>query len=84
MNQDTISKISQFLSGFSELLFKVNGIGFWLFVGGFVLLMILIGALALKVILSLVKAIPNLTIGQFIKLILVLSVVLIISGLFMP
>lgn len=84
MNQATLAKISEFLSSFAELLFKMSGLGFWLFVGGFILLLVLFAVLVAKSVLIIVRAIPNLTISQFIKLIVVLALVLIVTGLLVP
>lgn len=84
MNEATLNKISEFMNGLGELFSRISGIGFWLFVIGFTLLIILVVAILVRILVSIVKIIPNLTIGQFIKLIVVLAVVLIIAGLFFP
>ncbi|MEM0003999.1 MAG: hypothetical protein QXE10_02140 [Desulfurococcaceae archaeon] len=84
MNASTISKVGEFMSKFIELLSGFSGIGFWLFVVGFALLLLLVIVVVVKLLVVALKAIPNMTISQFIKFILALSIALIIVGIFMP
>ncbi len=84
MSTATIAKVQEVLAKFMELLSGMSGIGIWLFIVGFVLIIILVAALVLKAIVALVRIIPNLTVGQFVKLIIVLALVLMIAGLLIP
>lgn len=84
VSEMTLSKISDFVSQLSALLSRVSGVGFWLFMLGIALLAILLFAIVIKLLIHLVKILPNLTIGQFIKFVLVLAVILIVVGLFVP
>ncbi|MEM4881839.1 MAG: hypothetical protein QXP89_06970 [Desulfurococcaceae archaeon] len=84
VNEMTLSRISDFVSQLGALLSKVSGIGFWLFMLGIALLAVLLFAVVIKLLIHLVKILPNLTIGQFIKFVLVLAVILIVAGLFVP
>ena len=82
MAGDTLAKISEFMGQLGGLLSKMSGIGFWLFLAGFTLLAIL-GIIALsKLLVNLAKIIPNLTLGQFIKFIVAVALVLIVVGIF--
>lgn len=84
MSEATLSRVQEMLLRIAEFFSRLSGIGYWLFLAGFTLLLILIGVLVIKVLVYALKIIPNLTIGQFIKLLLVIAVVLIVVGLFIP
>lgn len=84
MNETTLSKIQELFNGIVELLSKASGVGFWIFMAGFTILLVVLIALAIRFIISLIKIIPNLTVGQFIKLIVALGIVLIMVGIFLP
>ncbi|MEM0099777.1 MAG: hypothetical protein QXS24_02405 [Desulfurococcaceae archaeon] len=84
MAASTISKVGEFMGKFIELLSGFSGIGFWLFVVGFTLLLILVTVIFIKFLVVVLKAIPNMTISQFVKFILALALALMIIGIFMP
>lgn len=84
MSEATISKVQELFANIAALFSRIGGVGFWLFMAGFVLILIMLAALVLKLLIAIAKAIPNLTVGQFIKLMLALALVLIIVGLFIP
>lgn len=84
MSEATLSKVSEFLSQLGVLLSKASGLGFWLFILGFALLALLAMVLVVKLIISLIRILPNLTVGQFVKFVLVLGALLMVLGLFMP
>jgi hypothetical protein len=84
MNETTISRIQELFSALAEFFSKLSGIGLWFFMVGFFLLLLLAGIILLKALIAVLKIIPNLTVGQFIKLLLVVALVLMIAGLFIP
>lgn len=84
MNGTTLSRIQELFSGMVELLSKTNGVGFWVFMAGFIILLIVIAAIVIKLLVSLIKLIPSLTVGQFIKLLIAFALVLIVVGIFLP
>lgn len=84
MNETAINRIIEFMTRLGNVFVRLNGIGFWLFITGFTILMIIVIAIIVKLFINLVRLIPNLTISQFIKLLLVLAVVLMIMGFIAP
>ncbi|MEM4718227.1 MAG: hypothetical protein QXE81_05660 [Desulfurococcaceae archaeon] len=84
MGSETLAKIGEFMNGLIRLLTGLSGIGFWLFVAGFILL-IFLGLVVLgRLFYAVIRTIPNMTVGQFVKFIVVLAVVLIVVGIFLP
>jgi hypothetical protein len=79
----TLSKISEFISSIVSSLSSAHGIGYWLFVAGFVILILMATVILLKLFIMAVKAIPNMTIRQFIKFMVALALVLMIAGIFL-
>ncbi|AFL65977.1 hypothetical protein [Desulfurococcus amylolyticus] len=79
-----IDKISNVLNGFFTVLSGINGVGVWLFLTGFTILMIIGLSIAITVLIRAVKEIPNLTVSQFIKLTVITAIVLMIIGIFIP
>ncbi|ACL11767.1 hypothetical protein [Desulfurococcus amylolyticus] len=79
-----IDKISNVLNGFFTVLSGINGVGVWLFLIGFTILMIIGLSIAITILIRAVKEIPNLTVSQFIKLTVITAIVLMIIGIFIP
>ncbi|MEL9909241.1 MAG: hypothetical protein QXP97_04375 [Desulfurococcus sp.] len=79
-----LDKISSVLNGFFTVLSGINGVGVWLFLTGFTILMIIGLSIAITILIRAVKEIPNLTVSQFIKLTVVTAIVLMIIGIFIP
>lgn len=84
MASSTLSKIGEFVGGVFNLLSGLSGIGFWLFAIGFILLLLIVLVIFGRLVYMVIKAIPNMTVNQFFKFIIVLAIVLIIAGLIMP
>lgn len=84
MGSETLAKIGELMNGLVNLLSGLSGIGFWLFVAGFILL-IFLGLVVLgRLFYLVIRAIPNMTVNQFVKFVVVLAVVLMIAGIFLP
>lgn len=79
-----LDKISSVLKGFFTVLSGINGVGVWLFLTGFTILMIIGLSIAITILIRAVKEIPNLTVSQFIKLTVITAIVLMIIGIFIP
>lgn len=79
-----LDKISNVLNGFFTVLSGINGVGVWLFLTGFTILMIIGLSIAITILIRAVKEIPNLTVSQFIKLTVITAIVLMIIGIFIP
>lgn len=84
MGSSTLSKIGDFIGGVLNLMSSLSGIGFWLFAIGFILLILIALVIFGRILYLAIKAIPNMTVSQFIKFIIVLAIVLMIAGLVMP
>lgn len=84
MNEVALSRVLEFLNQLGAILSKTSGVGLWLFVTGLTLLAILVMAVVVKLLVNLVKVLPNLTVGQFVKFVLALGVILVVLGLIVP
>ncbi len=84
MSKTTISTIVAFLEKLAGVFSSISGVGFWVFLVGFTLILLVVAALFIKLLITLVKLIPNMTVGQFLKFIVVMGVVLVVMGLFIP
>jgi hypothetical protein len=73
-----------FLEKLAGVFSSISGVGFWVFLVGFTLILLVVAALFIKLLITLVKLIPNMTVGQFLKFIVVMGVVLVVMGLFIP
>jgi hypothetical protein len=76
--------IVAFLERLASAFSNVSGIGFWLFLVGFTLIILIAVAFLVKILINLIKLIPNMTISQFLRFILAVGIVLVIAGLFIP
>jgi len=79
-----LEKLSAILSGLSSITVNVSGIGVWLFIAGFIILAVIMFSLALIILVRAIKALPNLTVSQFLKLMIVTAIVLMIAGVVLP
>lgn len=85
MNQAALSRVLEFLNQLvGTIVSGTSGIGLWLFITGLALLAILVLAIVIKLLVNLVKILPNLTIGQFVKFVLVFGIILVVLGLIVP
>ena len=84
MSKTTINTIVAFLEKLAGVFSSISGVGFWVFLVGFTLILLVVAALFIKLLITLVKLIPNMTVGQFLKFIVVMGVVLVVMGLFIP
>jgi len=84
VSKTTISTIVAFLEKLAGVFSSISGVGFWVFLVGFTLILLVVAALFIKLLITLVKLIPNMTVGQFLKFIVVMGVVLVVMGLFIP
>jgi uncharacterized membrane protein len=82
MNSETLAKISQILEPLVTALSRLKGAGYWLFIAGLAILGIVGLILLAKLIVVAIRVIPNLTVSQFVKLLIITAVILIIAGLF--
>jgi len=82
MNTPTISKISEFIARIGESLASMQGIGYWLFLAGFIILVVMATVLFIRILIVAIREIPNMTVKQFIKFMLALALILMITGLF--
>lgn len=82
MNTPTISKISEFIAKLGENLASMQGIGYWLFLAGFTILVVMATVLFIRILIVAIREIPNMTVKQFIKFMLALALILMITGLF--
>jgi len=78
------SAVIAFLERLVNAFSSVSGVGFWLFIVGFVILLLIGVAFLARILVNLIRLIPNMTINQFLRFILVIGIVLIIVGLFVP
>jgi uncharacterized membrane protein len=81
MNGETLARISQVLESIIAALSRLKGAGYWLFIAGLAILGIVGLILLAKLIVMVIRIIPNLTVGQFVKLLIITAVILIIAGL---
>jgi len=79
-----LEKLSAILSGLSNIAVNVSGIGVWLFIAGFIILAVIMFSLALIILVRVIKTLPNLTVSQFLKLMIVTAIVLMIAGVVLP
>jgi len=79
-----LEKLSAILSGLSNIAINVSGIGVWLFIAGFIILAVIMFSLALIILVRTIKTLPNLTVSQFLKLMIVTAIVLMIAGIIIP
>jgi len=79
-----LEKLSTILSGLSNIAVNVSGIGVWLFIAGFVILAVIMFSLALIILVRAIKTLPNLTVSQFLKLMIATAIVLMIAGVVLP
>jgi hypothetical protein len=84
VSETTVNTIVAFLERLVSVFSSVSGVGFWVFLVGFTLILLVVAALFIKLLITLVKLIPNMTVGQFLKLIVVMGIVLIVAGFFIP
>jgi len=84
VSETTISTVVAFLEKLAGVFSSVSGVGFWVFLAGFTLILLVGTALFIKLLITLVKLIPNMTVGQFLKFIVIMGVVLVVVGLFIP
>ncbi len=74
---NAINTIGSVLSG-------AKGIGTTLVLAGLIILLMLGIGFALWFVVNVIKQLPKMTLGQFLKFILVFAVVLIIAGIILP
>jgi len=79
-----LEKLSAILSGLSNIVINVSGIGVWLFIAGFIILAVIMFSLALIILVRAIKTLPNLTVSQFLKLMIATAIVLMIAGIIVP
>lgn len=79
-----VDKISPVIEALASAFSKVSGIGVWMFLAGFTILLVIGFSLALVVFIRALKELPNLTVSQFLKLTVALAVILMIAGLIIP
>ena len=84
MSKTTINTIVAFLEKLAGVFSSISGVGFWVFLVGFTLILLVVAALFIKLLITLVKLIPNMTVGQFLKFIVIMGVILVVMGLFIP
>jgi len=78
------SAVIAFLEKFAGALSSVSGVGFWLFLVGFMLILLIAAAFLVRLLVNLVRLIPNMTVNQFLRFVLAVGIVLMIAGLFLP
>jgi len=79
-----LEKLSAILSGLSNIAINVSGIGVWLFIAGFIILAVIMFSLALIILVRAIKTLPNLTVSQFLRLMIATAIVLMIAGIIIP
>jgi len=79
-----LEKLSAILSGLSSIAVNVSGVGVWLFIAGFIILAVIMFSLALIILVRAIKTLPNLTVSQFLKLMIATAIVLMIAGVVLP
>jgi len=79
-----LEKLSAILSGLSNIVINVSGIGVWLFIAGFIIPAVIMFSLALIILVRAIKTLPNLTVSQFLKLMIATAIVLMIAGIIVP
>jgi len=79
-----LEKLSAILSGLSSIAVNVSGVGVWLFIAGFIILAVIMFSLALIILVRAIKTLPNLTVSQFLKLMIATAIVLMIAGIVLP
>jgi len=84
VSKTTINTIVAFLEKLAGVFSSISGVGFWVFLVGFTLILLVVAALFIKLLITLVKLIPNMTVGQFLKFIVIMGVILVVMGLFIP
>jgi RsiW-degrading membrane proteinase PrsW (M82 family) len=78
------SAVIAFLEKLASVFSSVSGIGFWLFLVGFTLILLIAAAFLVRVLVNLIKLIPNMTTSQFLRFILAAGIILVVVGLFIP
>jgi hypothetical protein len=79
----TIERISEFMAKLGESLAGIQGVGYWLFLAGFTILVLVVAVLFLRILIVAIREIPNMTVKQFIKFMLALSIVLMAVAIFL-
>ncbi|ADV65343.1 hypothetical protein [Desulfurococcus mucosus] len=79
-----VEKIGAAVNALVSALGKVSGVGTWLFLAGFVILLVIGFSMALTLLIRALKELPNLTVSQFLKLTVITAIALMIIGLVIP
>lgn len=75
-----LEKISWLIEGLATALSGVKGLGPLFFAIGFIVLIIIGVAFALAFLVRVIKELPNMTVGQFLKALIIMSFVLMLLG----
>lgn len=77
-----VEKVGWLLELVNKFLASTAGIGTYLFIAGLTILFVIGFALSIAFLIKVIKEIPNMTVSQFIKTLIVLGIVFVIVGAF--
>ena len=77
-----VEKVGWLLELVNKFIASTTGIGTYLFIAGLAILFIIGFALSIAFLIKVIKEIPNMTVSQFLKTLIVLGIVFVIVGAF--